>query len=391
MTTSPRTPRVLIVAGYFDWFSGYQETSLAGALARAADLTILAGDHASPIFSDAHLERVGAKRVYENGTTHEHGATMVRVPVKELRSMVWSNEAVRFVRQGKFDLVIQVMPGQILPLAGAAARGATRVALYGDNSAMYAALAPWKAKLKFLAFAASKGAIYALNNAGADRVFGYTPETLQRLRAFGAGKRYELLPLTVDSAKFFVSADLREQTRRELGIPDTTKLVIAPGKPQPQKRVDALIDALNDQSTEWKLLVVGSDDSATSRELKNKVEKLGLEDRVNFMPFVDAERLNALYNAADLGVWPTMPAITIQQGMTTGLPVLIPNNSFTSHLFTDGSGAIEVPSIEALPASLRQVVDTPGSGDDRAASAANNAWFTAENVAKQLLKSARCV
>jgi len=61
-------PRVVIVAGYFDWISGYQETALASAYAEFADVEVVSSDRVSPGFSDEHLERLGVSRRYAPGT-----------------------------------------------------------------------------------------------------------------------------------------------------------------------------------------------------------------------------------------------------------------------------------------------------------------------------------
>ena len=57
-------PRALLLTGYFDWFSGYQETALAAWFPRYADTEVIASDRVSPMFSDAHLAGLGISRRY---------------------------------------------------------------------------------------------------------------------------------------------------------------------------------------------------------------------------------------------------------------------------------------------------------------------------------------
>ena len=377
--------KVLLIAGYFDWFSGYQETSLAAALAKKCDLTILAGDRVSPIFSDAHLSNLGVSRIYSTGTTQERGATVVRVPVREQRSMVWSQAAVEYVKTHDFDRIVQVMPGQGLPLAAALTKAKKRIALYGDNSAMYAALPKPIAMAKYGAFALTKGVAYALNNAQATRVFGYTPNTLQRLRPFAKKAKFALLPLSVNAETFYFDPALRDTVRDELALTSDDRLIIAPGKPQPQKRVDTVVEALSKLPDSFRLVIAGSDDSETSRALRRQVADFGLERRVTFLPFIGAEELNRYYNAADFGVWPTMPAITIQQAMLTGLPVVIPKNSFTSHLFQERSNTVDIPAGTDIVASLVTAFGSTTKVCPRAEAAAENSWFSADSLAEKIL------
>ena len=236
-------PRALLIAGYFDWFSGYQETVLAPALAEHTDLEILASDRVAPIFTDAHLARLGVPRHYDAGSREERGALFHRVPVNEWRGMVWGDEARKLINRRPFDLIVQVMPGQGLPLAASLARSeAVRVVLYGDNSAMWANLSVAKRRVKWLVFSMTKGLTYRFANRRADVSYGYTPETLTRLQPFSANPM-RLLPLAFDQSRFFLSDDLREQGRAERGYGPAERVVLFAGKFDQVKRIDLLIRA----------------------------------------------------------------------------------------------------------------------------------------------------
>src|SRR5665648_1252358 len=125
-------PRVCLVSGYFDWFSGYQETVLAKWLGRYTNTEVVAGDRVSPIFSDEHLSRISVDRRYVPGATTRDGVTVTRFATRELRSMLWSADVRKYIASQPYDLIIQAMPGQILPLAATLTRNqCTRVALYG--------------------------------------------------------------------------------------------------------------------------------------------------------------------------------------------------------------------------------------------------------------------
>ena len=124
-------PRVLLLTGYFDWFSGYQETGLAAWFPRYATTEVIASDRVSPIFSDAHLAELGMPRRYEAGTRVENGVKVTRFSTSEKRSMVWSTEARTYIESQQYDLIVQVMPGQVMPVAGTFARNqAVRAVLY---------------------------------------------------------------------------------------------------------------------------------------------------------------------------------------------------------------------------------------------------------------------
>ncbi|WP_338538506.1 glycosyltransferase [Janibacter terrae] len=386
-------PTVQIATGYFDWFSGYQEIGLARALSQHAHVRVLAGDRVNPIFSDQHLADIGINRRYPTGTTREQGVEVTRVRTVERGSMLWSSDAIRYYRRSTSDLTIQVMPGQILPaLASVGPRRGTRVALYGDNAAMYATLSPWQARTKLLAFGVSKGLLYRLVNARSTASYGYTPNTITRLK-FTTGKTtMELLPLAYDDTVFTVSPQARLEIRRRHSFGDRDTVIVAAGKIQPQKRLDVLVESvaqLLPTHPGLRLMIVGMDQSTVARELERQVHDRGLGSVTRFLPFVGAQELNEIFNAADLGVWPAMPAITIQQAMGTGLRVLVPENDLVSHLVRSAvSGSTYRPSATdagPLTGALADCLASAPALGDRRATAAANSWLSTSAVADRLL------
>lgn len=388
--------RVLIIAGYFDWFSGYQETSLAQSLTKHADVSVLAGTHVNPGFSADHLDNIGHPRSYPPGLIIEHGVTIRRIPTFSAASMQWSWRAASLVRDSKPDLIIQVMPGQLLPAAASLVKTtALRVALYGDNSAMYAELPPWKQYFKFRAFCFTKGQLYKFVNRRADTSYGYTPNTIDRLRPFEGARPMELLPLTYDDQVFGFNPRLRRQTRVELGLNDGDFAVIAPGKVRYRKRLHLLLDAMEtshiDERT--RIIIVGADSSEDSRALRDRATRSHASSRVRILGFASAVRLNALFNAADLGIWPSMPAITIQQAMGTGLPVALPHNDLVGHLVRDSNHGLFMASnptgmdvANAIQTSARRF---PPLIAERQARAQHSAWLSSTAIAEKLMLDTR--
>lgn len=395
--SKPTIPRVLIVAGYFDWFSGYQETALARALQPLAHVEVVASDRVSPAFTEGHLARLGVPRRYPVGQNREHGVTMTRIRVREMRSMVWSLDAVRHISATPADLIIQVMPGQVLSAAPSLSRNrAPKLVLYGDNRAMWSHLPRIQRVLKGAAFTMSKGLLYTLVNRRARSAYGYTPDTQRRLRPFAAGRKMELMPLCYVPADFHLDDRLRSQTRAELDLADDNLLVIAAGKTDPRKRLQWLIESVARLSTDHpklKLVVVGDDGSRHSRELHQEVADHAVGDRVRFLPFANTGRLNALFNAADVGVWPRNPAITIQQALATGLSVVLPKNDLVGHLLRPGTGRYFEPEPGAEVDRLTIAVATALAETDlgplaRRERSGTNDWLSADSLAQRLLASA---
>ncbi|WP_299301025.1 glycosyltransferase [uncultured Brachybacterium sp.] len=386
-------PKVAIVCGYFDWFSGYQEVALARALAEFAEVTAFASDIVNPIFSDSHLEHIGVGRRYGELDTERYGVRVRRFRGRELRSMVVAKGVARELRRGRFDLVVQVMPGFLLPaVASTVSLGCPRVVLYGDNSAMYANLSPTLARAKFGVFAATKGLLYRFVNSRAEALYGYTPETIDRLKSFSLNKKMDVMPLVYDAEVFYTSTDERTEMRRELGLSDQDKLVIGIGKINRQKRFDLLVSAFEELAQEDSTIylgILGLSNSGASAELRERVAKSSFRDRITLLPFGDPRSLRRLFNAADVGVWPRMPAVTIQQGMGTGLPVVLPHNPIVSHLVTDYRSGVYFSETgdefeEMKKKIATQLSDTRTSRNDRVGS---SQWLSARQVAEKLLNS----
>jgi glycosyltransferase involved in cell wall biosynthesis len=308
--------------------------------------------------------------------------------------MLWSNKIKRYIERQKYDLMIQFAPGLIMPVAGSLAKNRMkRTVLYGDNRAMWSQLAISARFFKWVAFSALKGPVYMYVNHRADRIFGYTPNTQTRLRAFSARKKMELLPLSFDPDVFTYDEELRAATRVELGYQSSDVVVVAPGKFARRKRLDLLIQAITDLSPRHpnlRLLLVGADNSECSVEIRRSIAIGQRSKFIRLHDFVDSGRLNALMNASDIGIWPTMPAITIQQGLGTGLYTLLPRNDLVGHLLKSGTGAyFDVDHTEMQSVLARAIEDAANINFDsnaRQLRSTVNAWLGADHSARRLLR-----
>lgn|GEM_PF-3490139 len=386
--------KVVIACGYFDWFSGYQEIGLAESLRKIARVSVVAGDRVNPIFSDAHLRSIAHARRYRPGRTRERGIIITRVRTAEVRSMMWSSNYRDAVDFEAPDMLIQVMPGTLLSGLASVGESQTPTAvLYGDNEKMWAQLSPMAKRLKWSLFAATKGRLYRFVNNRANEVYGYTPEVLTRLKSFAPGKSMKIAPLSFSPRQFRFDSDLRNSTRRSLGYNENTVAVLAAGKIQRQKRLDITAAAVGRASAlgiDARLLVVGDDDSQLSRSEIDRARAMpNMENRVTTVGFADSARLNAIFNASDVGVWPTMPAITIQQSMGTGLAVTLPNNDQVSHLLRPGAGSYFNPNQDESQI-IDNIVDTfpkvAEESSQRFRRARLNDWLNSDSLSRNIMR-----
>ena len=385
--------RILVICGYFDWFSGYQEVALTTWLAKYAAVEVIASDRVSPMFSDDHLAKISVSRRYAPGGKTEHGVFVKRFASSEFRSMVWARGVRRYIQTRDVDLIVQAMPGQLLPFAGTiASNPAARAVLFGDNSAMWSHLTRFQRLLKWAGFTLTKGGLYALASRRADASFGFTPDTVNRLRHYSGGKRLQLLPLSFDPTIFKYDSHARASVREQLGYTSDNLVIVSAGKFQEKKRLDILVAAFRSVAISrphLRLLLAGADDGSYAAALRAAVQSDPvLLGRVDIMGFVGAVKLNGVLNAADIGVWPSMPAITIQQGLGSGLYILLPRNEWVGHLLRDGCGRYfrDGEQLEAeLAAVLEESISVDYSESARVERAKINAWLGADRIALDLL------
>jgi D-inositol-3-phosphate glycosyltransferase len=124
-----------------------------------------------------------------------------------------------------------------------------------------------------------------------------------------SAERIEIVSPAVDHA-FFAPGN-RHQARRALGLPTGPPMLLFVGRIQPLKSLDVAVEALAQlpRRSGAFLVVVGGPSGAEGREelarIRALVGRLGLEDRVRFVPPQRHELLSTFYRAADVCVVPS--------------------------------------------------------------------------------------
>ena len=214
-------PSVLIVCGYYDEFSGYNEVVLGRALARKVDLTVFAADRVAPVFSDAALGRLGIARQYDVGREVDSARVLHRFRTRAVAGMLFPRGLCAALRsQPAFDHVVQLSPGQIFPWAASFwPRDTLRVVIFPDNTFMWAHHSRVRRALKSLVFAVTKRMVYRSMAKRAYRVYATTPNGQARITKV-IGSEVGLLPLGYEESVFNYAADLPSSLRDNLRICD---------------------------------------------------------------------------------------------------------------------------------------------------------------------------
>jgi glycosyltransferase involved in cell wall biosynthesis len=139
----------------------------------------------------------------------------------------------------------------------------------------------------------------------ADEVWVPQLSVEETLRSYGYKGNIEVVDNGNDLSMMF-SAERKEDCREKIGIKPDEFMLLFVGQHILEKNVMFLIESLNlMQSRKFHLYFVGS--GYALREMKQKVEQLGLNDKVTFVGSVtDRQTLSEYYMASDLFLFPSL-------------------------------------------------------------------------------------
>lgn len=110
--------------------------------------------------------------------------------------------------------------------------------------------------------------------------------------------------------------------------------IVYSGKMYPDKKIDYLLDlfiALRKLNNNFFLVLIGNGSNDFELQLSRKLSLLPPNSYKRY-PFLPRDELYYLYSRCHLGVWPGIPSISIQESISCGLPIAIPDNNIVGHL-----------------------------------------------------------
>jgi starch synthase len=208
-----------------------------------------------------------------------------------------------------------------------------------------------------------------------------------------ASARLAAIPNPIDT-DVWQPPDDRAATRRELGIPNETRLVAWHGRVEVAKKgLDVLLGAWAHLAREdRRLLLIG--DGADASELRSRIAGSGLHG-VHFHDHYlsDGRELARLLGAADVYVLPSRHegmAVAPLEAMACGLPLVATRVSGVAETLPDGeaSGGLTVPAEDpaSLAGALAGLLDDPAHARELGARARQTALerFSLDAVGRQL-------
>ncbi len=132
-----------------------------------------------------------------------------------------------------------------------------------------------------------------------------------------------------------------------------------------EKGVDLLLEALASLDGHWKAMVVGS--GPALRVLRMQAQRLGLEDRVSFVPQVPSMEMPAVYHQFDVLVLPSRTRANwkeqfgrvIVEAMACGVPVIGSDSGEIPHVIGDAGLIFGEGRIDLLRDRLAHLLQSP--------------------------------
>ena len=182
---------------------------------------------------------------------------------------------------------------------------------------------------------------------------------------------------------------LLEEVRNRYYLP--SRFILSLGTLQPRKNFARLIEAYSLLVTHYPFLqlVIAGGKGWLYEEIFATVEQLGLEEKVIFPGFVADGDLPALYNLADLFVFPSLYegfGLPPLEALACGRPVITSDASSLPEV-TGGAGLmVEAIDVEALAEAMKRVLEDKTLREGMIARGLEQAGkFTWEKAAVKLL------
>jgi glycosyltransferase involved in cell wall biosynthesis len=180
---------------------------------------------------------------------------------------------------------------------------------------------------------------------------------------------------------------LLEKVRARYSLPP--KFILGLGTLQPRKNFTRLIKAFADLRFADLRLVIAGGKGWLYEEIFATVARLGLEEKVVFPGFVADEDLPALYNLADLFVFPSLYegfGLPPLEALACGTPVITSDASSLPEVMGEAGLMVEATDVEALAEAMGRVLEDDALREGMIARGLEQArQFTWQKAAARLL------
>ncbi|PIN86278.1 hypothetical protein COV19_05715 [Candidatus Woesearchaeota archaeon CG10_big_fil_rev_8_21_14_0_10_44_13] len=156
-----------------------------------------------------------------------------------------------------------------------------------------------------------------------------------------------------------------DKFKKKENIPAGKKVVLYVGRIDPRKGINYLIDAVNMMPDVF-LMIVGSGDGKSTKDLVEQVKRLKMQGRVKFVPTVMQEGLNDYYNAGDVLALPTNDltetfGVVLLEAWSVKKPVVVTDIPAPKKMVERSGSGLVAKRMDAkdIAEKLRKVLENP--------------------------------
>jgi len=327
--------KIVQVVNYFQPNLGYQEYFLAKTYQDLGHQShVVTSNYYFPYPNyNQNFKKILGPRKKLPGKYEELGVTTWCLPTVELTpgSQVWLHNLAGTLSQIKADVIICHNPYLIISYQIAKLKQKHGFKLIYDThaAAFNTNLSDTLIKQLYMLWFTNFAVPQILKEADGFFAIGESERELLEQTFNLPRHRVPIIRLGVDTVRFKYSKVDRDKVRRRLKINQNDILLIYAGKITPNKDVHVLVRALKMLSHKYKLVILG----AGLDKYLEQIKRLKLEEtRLIILDAVPNQELPKYFSAADIGVWPGDPALTMLEALVTGLPLVVAVGQETDYL-----------------------------------------------------------
>lgn len=198
---------------------------------------------------------------------------------------------------------------------------------------------------------------------GCDRVLAPSDLTRRVLReTYGVTAPITIVPTGIPAPPYVLTRP--EAVKQDLGLPPDARLLLFVGRLAPEKNLDLLLRAfarIGEKTNDTYLALAGSGKSR--KLLESRARILGIHRRVRFTGFLSRTKLDPLYQATDVFLFPSKTetqGLAVGEALAAGVPCVVVNAGGAPESVRDGvDGFLVADDPEAMAGRALELLADP--------------------------------